>query len=161
MARVNIDILEISELKWTGMDGFNSDDQCMYYCRQESLRRNGVVLIVNKTVQNGSTWVQFKKWQNDSCSFPGKPFNITAIQFYATTTNAEEPDVEWFYEDLQDVLELTHKQDVPFIIGDWNAKVGSRDKWSNRQVWPWGTKWSRAKANRVLPRELGHSKLWS
>ena len=118
MARVNIDILEISELKWTGMGEFNSDDQCMYYWRQESLRRNGVALIVNKTVQNAVLGCNLK---NDRmiCLFPGKPFIITAIQVYAPTTNTEELEVEWFYEDLQGLLlELTPKKDVPFIIRD-------------------------------------------
>ena len=83
---------------------------------------------------------------------------MTVIQVYAPATNAKEAEVEWFYEDLQDLLELTPKKDVPFIIGDWNAKK-SRDTWSNGQIWPGSTKQSRAKANRVLPRELiGHSK---
>ena len=73
--------------------------------------------------------------------FQGKPFNITVIQVCAPTSNAEEAEVEWFYEDLQDLLELTPKKDVLFIIGDWNAKVGKkRDAWSNRQIWPWSTK---------------------
>ena len=85
-------------------------------------------------------------------------FNITVIQVYAPTSNAEEAEIEWFYEDLQDLLELTPKKDVLFIIGGWNAKVG-RDTWNNRQIWPWSTEWSRAKDNRVLPRErTGHSK---
>ena len=90
--------------------------------------------------------------------FPRKLFNITVTQVYALTNNAKEAEVEWFYEDLQDLLELTPKKDVPFIIGDWNAKK-SRDTWSNGQIWPGSTKQSRAKANRVLPRECtGHSK---
>ena len=94
-----------------------------------------------------------------SVHFQGKPFNITVIQFYAPTSNAVEAEVEQFYEDLQDLLELTCQKEVLFIIGDWNAKVGSRNIWSNRQIWPWYTKRSRAKANRVLPRErTGHSK---
>ena len=81
------------------------------------------------------------------------------IQVYAPTSNAEEAEVEQFYEDLQELLELTIKEDVIFIIGDWNAKVGSRNTWSNRQIWPWNTEWSRAKTNRVLPRKCtGHSK---
>ena len=115
MARVNVDILGISELKWTGMGEFNSDDHYIYYCGQESLRRNGVVIIVNKSPKC-STWMQSQKWQNDLC-FQGKPFNITVIQVYAPTTNAEEAEVEWFYEDLQDLLELTPKKDVLFITG--------------------------------------------
>ena len=83
----------------------------------------------------------------------GKPFNITVIQVYAATSNAEEAEVEQFYEDLQDLLELTPKKDVLFIIGDWNAKVGKkRDAWSSRQIWPWSTKRSRAKANSFAKR---------
>ena len=118
MARVNIDILGISELKLTGMGEFNSDDLCIYYCEQESLRRNGVALIVNKTVQNAVLGCNLKKWQNDLCSFPRQPFNITVIQVYAPTSNPEEAEVEGFCEDLQDLLELTPKKDVLFIIGD-------------------------------------------
>ena len=92
-----------------------------------------------------------------SVHFKGKPFNITVIQVYAPTRNAEE--AERFYEDLQDLLELTPKKDVLFIIEDWNASSKSRNTWSNRQIWPWNTERSRAKANRVLPRECtGYSK---
>ena len=97
----------------------------IYYCGQESLRRNEVAIIVNRSLKC-STWMQSQKWQNDLC-FQGKPFSITVIQFYALTSNAEEADVERFYEDLQDLLELTPKKDVPFITGDWNAKVGSQE----------------------------------
>ena len=107
MARVNVDILGISKLKWTGMGEFNSDDRYIYYCGQESLRRNGVAIIVNKSLKC-STWMQSQKRQNDLC-FQGKPFNITTIQVYTPTSNAEEAEVEWFYEDLQDLLELTSK----------------------------------------------------
>ena len=93
-----------------------------------------------------------------SVQFQSEPFNTTVIQVYASTSNAEEAEIEQFYEDLQDLLELTPNKDVLFIIGDWNAKVG-RDTWSNRHIWPWTKKWSRAKANRILPRECtGHSK---
>ena len=74
-----------------------------------------------------------------SVHFQGKTFTITVIQVYAPTSNAEEVEVEWIYEDLQDFLELTPKKDVLFIIGDWNAKVGSQETWSNRQIWPWST----------------------
>ena len=124
MARVNIDILGISELKWTGVGEFNSDDDYIYYCGQESLRRNGVAIIVNKS-SKCSTWMQSQKWQNDLCSFPTQTiqFNIKVIQVYALTSNAEETEVE----DLQDLLELTPKKDVLFIIGDWNEKVGSQE----------------------------------
>ena len=120
---MNVDILGISKLKWTGMGEFNSDDHYIYYCGQESIRRYGVVLIVNKS-QKCSTWVQSQKQQEDVC-FQGKPFNITVTQVYALTSNAEE--VERFYEDLQDLLELTPKKDVLFIIEDWNVKVGSQE----------------------------------
>ena len=118
MARVSVNILGISELKWTGMGEFNSDDHYIYYCRQESLRRNGVAIIENKRVQNGCN---LKNDRMISVRFQGKPFNITVIQVYAPTSNAEEAEVERFYEDLQDLLELTPKKDVLFIIGDWNA----------------------------------------
>ena len=114
---MNVDILGISELKWTGMGEFNSDDHYIYYCGQESLRRNGVAILVNKSLKC-STWMQSQWWQHDLCLFQGKPFNITVIQVYAPTTNAEEAKVEWFYEDLQDCLELTPKKDVFFFIGD-------------------------------------------
>ena len=100
MARVNIDILEISELKWTGMGEFNSDDHYVYYCGQESLRRNGVVLIVNKRVQNEILGCNLKSDIMISVCFQGKPFNITVIQVYALTSNAEEAQVKQFYENL-------------------------------------------------------------
>ena len=118
MLRVNIDILGISKLKWTGMSGFNSDDHCIYYCGQESLRRNGVAIIVNKRVWNAVLGCSLKNDRMISVCFQGKPFNITVIQVYAPTSNAEEAEVEWFYEDLQDLLELTAKKDVLFIMGD-------------------------------------------
>ena len=139
MARVNIDIVGIKELKWTGMGEFNSDDHYIYYCRQESLRRNGLAIMVNKRVQNAVLGCNLKNDRMISVNFQGKPFNITVIRVYALTNNAEEAEVEWFYEDLQDLLELTPKKDVLFIIGDWNAKVESRNTWSNRQIWPWST----------------------
>ena len=130
MARVNIDILGISELKWTGMGEFNSDDHCIYYCRQESLRRKGVAIIVNKRVQNAVLGCNLKNNGMISVHFQGKPFNITVIQVYASTTNAKEAEVERFCDDLQDILELTHihtQKDNLFIIGDWNAKVGIQE----------------------------------
>ena len=95
MARVNIDILGISELKWTGMGEFNSDDRYIYYCGQESLRRNEVALIVDKRVQNEVLGCSLKNDRRISVCFQGKPFNITAIQIYAPTSNAEEAEVEW------------------------------------------------------------------
>ena len=117
MARVNINILGISKLKWTGMGEFNSDDHYIYYCEQESLKRNGVVITVNKS-QKCSTWMQSQNDRMISAHFQGKPFNITVIQVYALTSNAEEAEAEWFCEDLQDLLELTPKKDVLFITGD-------------------------------------------
>ena len=94
-----------------------------------------------------------------SLRFQGKLFNIMVIQVYAPTSNAEEAEVEWFYEDLQDLLELTPQKYVLFITRNWNAKVGSWATWRNRQIWPWSTKQSSSKADRVLPRErTGHSK---
>ena len=126
MTRVNIDILGIGELKWTGMGKFNSDDNYTYYCGQDSLRRNAVALILNKRVQNAVLGCNLKNSRMISVHFQDKPFNITVIQVYATTANAEEAEVERFCEDLQDLLELTPKKDVLFIIGDWNAKVGSQ-----------------------------------
>ena len=124
-ARVNIDILGINELKWTGMGKFNSDDHHIYYCGQEFLRRSGVALIVNQRVQNAVLGYSLKNDRMISVHFQGKPFNITVIQVYAPTSNAEE--AERFYEDLQYLLELTHKKYVLCIIGDWNAKVGSQE----------------------------------
>ena len=130
MARVNIDILAISELKWTAMGEFNSDDIISVwqeYCGQESLRRIGVAIIVKKRVWNPVLGCNLKNDRMISVCFQSKPFNITVIQVYATTSNAEEPEVEWFYEDLQDFLELTPKKHVLFITGDWNAKVESEE----------------------------------
>ena len=126
MARVNIDILGISELRWTGMGEFNSDDHYIYYCGHESLRRNGVAIMVNKRVQNAVLGCSLKNNRMISVHFQGKSFNIMIIQVYALTSNTEEGEVEQLYEDLQNPLELTPKKDVLFIIGDWNAKVGSQ-----------------------------------
>ena len=107
MARVNNDVLGISELKWTGMGEFNSDDHYIYYCRQESLRRNGVAIMVNKRVRNAVLGCNLKNNRMISVHFQGKPFNITVIQASAPTSNTEEAEIERFYEDLQDLLELT------------------------------------------------------
>ena len=127
MARVNINILGIGKLKWTGMGEFISDDHYIYYCRQESLRRNGVAIMANKRVQNAVLGGNLKNDRMISVRFQGKPFNIIVIQVYAPTSNAEEAEVEQFYEDLQDPVEVILKKDVLFIIGDWNAKVGSQE----------------------------------
>ena len=118
MARVNVDILGISELKWTGRGEFNSDDHYIYYCGQESLRRNGVAITVNKRVQNAVLGCNLKNDRMISVRFQSKPFNITIIQVYALTSNTEEAEAERFYEDLQDLLELTPQKNVLFIIGD-------------------------------------------
>ena len=125
MARVNVDMLGISELKWTGMGEFNSDDHYIYYCGQESLRRNGVAIMVNERVRNAVLGCNLKNDRMISVRLQDKPFNITVIQVYAPTSNAEETEVERFYEDLQDLLELTPQKDVLFTIEDWNAKLGS------------------------------------
>ena len=126
MSNTNVDILGISELKWTGMGEFNSDNHYIYYRGQESLRRNGVAIMVNKRVRNAVLGCNLKSNRMISVHFQGKPFNITVIQVYAPTSNAEETEVELFNEDLQDLSELTPQKDVLFIIGEWNAKVGSQ-----------------------------------
>ena len=116
----------MGELKWTGMGKGNLDDYYIYYCGQESLRKNGVAIMVNKRVRNAVLGCNFTNDRIISVRFQGKPFSITVIQIYAPTSNAEEAEVKWFYEDLQD-LELTPQKDVLFSIGDWNAKVGSQE----------------------------------
>ena len=108
------------------MGEFNSDGHYIYYCGQESLRRNGVTIIVNKRVQNAVLVCTLNN-RMISVHFQGKPFNITVIQVYALTSKAEEAEVEWFYEDLQDLLEPIPKKDILFVMGDWNAKVGSQE----------------------------------
>ena len=97
---MNVNVLGISELKWTGMGEFNSDDHYIYYCGQEFFRRNGVAIIANKTAQNAVLGCNLKNNRMISIYFQGKPFNITVIQVYAPTSNTEEAEVEWFYEDL-------------------------------------------------------------
>ena len=133
MAKMNIDILGSRELKWTGMGEFNSDDHYIYYCGQESLRRNGVAIMVNKRVQNAVLGCNLKNDRMISVHVQGKPFSIAVIAYvtatvtvYAPTSNAEEAEVERLHEDLQGLLELTPQKDVLFIIGDWNAKIGSQ-----------------------------------
>ena len=107
IATVNVDILGIIKLRWTGMGEFNSDDHYIYYCGQESLRRNGVAIMVNKRVRNAVVGCNLKNDRMISVHLQGKPFNVTIIQVYAPTSNAEEAEVEQFYEDLQDFLEPT------------------------------------------------------
>ena len=116
MARVNVDSLGINELKCTGMGELNSDDHYIYYCGQESLRRNGVAMIVNQRVRNAVLGCNLKNDRMISVRFQGKPFNMTVIQGYAPTSNAEEAEVELFYEDLQDLLELTSKKEMSFLL---------------------------------------------
>ena len=150
MARVNIDILGISKLRWTGMGEFNSDDHYIYYCGQESLRSIGVALIVNKRVQNAVLGYNLKNGRMISVHFQSKSFNITVTQVYAPTSNAE---------DLQDLLELTAKKDVLFIIGDWNAKVGSQETPGVTGKFGLGIQNEAGQRLIVLPRECtGHSK---
>ena len=140
MARVNVDIQGISELKWTGMGEFNSDDHYIYYCGQESLGKNGVAIMVNTKVRNAVLGYNLKNDRMISVCFQGKPFNIMVIQVYAPTSNAEEAEVEQFYEDLQDLLELTPPQRCPFHYRGLECKSRkSRNTWSNRQIWPWCT----------------------
>ena len=138
MARVNIDILGINELKWTGMGEFNSDDHYIYYSRQESLRRNGVAIMVNKRVRNAVLGCNLKNDRMISVRLQGQPFNITVIQVNAPTSNAEEAEVEWFYEDLQDLLKLICKKKYPFHYRGLECKSRkSRNTWTNRQIWHW------------------------
>ena len=122
------------------MGEFNSDDRYIYYCGQESLRRNGVALKVNKKSPKYSTWCNLKNNRMISVCFQGKPFYITVIQVYAPTSNAEEAEVEQFYEDLQGLLELTPPKRCPFHYRELECKSRkSRDTWGNRQIWPWST----------------------
>ena len=108
------------------MGEFNSEANYIYYCEQESIRRNGVPLIVNKRVQNAVLGCSLKNDRTISVLFQGKPFNIMVIQVYTLTCNAEEAEVEQFYEDLGDLLELTTKKYVLFTTGDWSAKIGNQ-----------------------------------
>ena len=137
MARVNVNLLGIRELKWSRMGEFNSDDHYIYYYGQESLRRNGVAIMVNKRVPNAVLGCNLKNNRMISVHFQGKSFNITVIQVYAPTRNAEEAEVEQFYEDLQHLLELTPKKRCPFHYRGLECKSRkSRNTWSNRQIWP-------------------------
>ena len=125
------------------MGEFNSDDHYIYYRGQESLRRNGVAIIVNKRVRNAVSdciGCNLKKDRMISVRFQGTPSNIRVVQVYAQTSNAEEGEFEWFYEDLQDLLELTTQKRCPFHFRGLECKSRkSRNTWSNRQIWPWST----------------------
>ena len=125
MARVNINILGISEIKWTGMGKFNSDADSIHYCGQESLKRNGVALIVNKRVQNAVAGFNLKNYSMIPVRFHGKPFNITVIQIYTPTSSNEEAEVEQFYEDRQDLLKLTAKKKCPLHYSGLECKSKS------------------------------------
>ena len=140
MARVNVNILGISKLRWTGMGEFNSDYHYIYYYGQESLRRNGVSLIVNKRVRNVVLGCSLKNDRMIFVRFQGKLFNMTVIQVYALTSNAEEAQVEQFYEDLQDLLEITPKKICSFHYRGLECKSRkSRNTRNKRQIWPWRT----------------------
>ena len=121
------------------MGEFNSDYH--YICGQEYLRRNGVAIIVNKRVQNAVFGCSLQNDKMISICFQGKPYNITVIQVYALTSNTEEAEVEWFFEDMPDIPELKPKERCPFLHRGLESKIKkSRDTWSNRQIWPWSTK---------------------
>ena len=137
---MSINTLGISELKRPGMSEFNSDDQYIYHCWQESLRRNAVAIIVKKRVQNAVLGCNLTNNRMISVCFQGKPFNITVIQVYALTSNAEEAEAERFCEDLQDILEVTPPKRCPLHYRGLECKSRkSRNIWNNRQIWPWST----------------------
>ena len=137
MAGVNLEILGISEIKWTGRGEFNSDDHYIYYCEQEYVRRNGVAIIVNKRAVLGCS---YKNDRMISACFQSKPYNITVTKVYDPTSKAEEVEVEQFCEDLQGHLELTNQKRCPFHYRELECKSRkSRNTWSNRQIWPWST----------------------
>ncbi|CAF3729507.1 unnamed protein product [Rotaria socialis] len=126
MSRINIDILGISELKWTGMGHFISDDYHIFYCGQENHRRNGVAIIVNKRLSNSVLGYNPKNDRIISIRLLGKPINVTVIQVYAPTTGADDEEIEDFYVSLQQLVDATPKKDTIVIMGGWNAKVGSK-----------------------------------
>ena len=157
---LKVDILGIRELKWTGMGELNSDDHYIYYCGQESFRRNWVAIMVNKRVQNAVLGCNLKNDRMISLHFQGKPFNITVIQVYAPTNNVKK-NWSWMVLWRPTRTSRTHTpKRCPFHYRGLECKSrNSRNTWSNRQIWPWSTEWSRAKANKVLLREhTGHSK---
>ena len=141
MTRVNIDILGISELRWTGMGAFNSDDHYIYYCGQESLRRNAVAIMVNKRVRNAVLGCNLKNDRMISVHLEGKPFNIMVFQAYVPTSNAEEAEAEELCEDLQDLLELAPKKRCPFHYRGLEFKLGSQEiPGVTDKFGPWRTK---------------------
>ena len=122
------------------MGEFNSDDHYIYSCGQESCRRNGLALIVNKRIQNAVLGCNLTNGRMISVHFQGKPLNVTVIQVYAPPSNAEKAEVEWFYEDVQDLLELTPPKIHPFHYRGLECKSRKSRNWSNREIWPWSTK---------------------
>ena len=139
MARVNVNILGISKLKWTGMGDVNSDGNYIHYCGQEPLRRNGVAIMVNMRVRNAVLGCNLKNDRMISVCFQGKPFNIMVIQVYALSSNAEEADVEQFYEPTRSFRTNTQKR-CPFHYRGLECKRRKlRNTWRNRQIWPWST----------------------
>ena len=137
MTRENIDILGISELRWTGIGEFNSDDYYIYHCGQKSLRRKGIAIIVNKRVRNAVLGCNLKNKRMISVHFQGKPFNIMVIQVYALTSNSEEAEVERFYEDLQELFRTNTQKRCPFHYRGLECKSRkSRNTLCNRQIWP-------------------------
>jgi len=152
---VHIHILGISEVKWTGMGEFNSDDNCIYYCGQETLRINAVALKVNKRVQNAVLGCNFKNDKMISVRLQGKSFNVTVIQVYAPTSNADEAEVERLYEELQ----LTSQKHVLFIVKDCNPKVGNQKIPGVTGKSDLGVQNEAGQRLTILPRECsGHSK---
>ena len=138
MARVNVDISGIRELKWIGMGEFNSDDHYIYYCSQESLRRNGVAIMVNKRVQNAVLGCNLKNDRMISVHFQGKPFNITVIQVYAPTSNAEEAEVKTALGRLtRPSTTKTHERCSLHYRGLECKSRKSRNTWGNSQICPW------------------------
>ena len=142
MARVNIDILGIGELKWMGMGKFNSNDHYIYYCGWESLRRNGVALRVNKSLKC-CTWVQSQKWHNDLCSFSRQTIQHHSNPSLSQLLMLKKLKLNGSMKTYRPSRTNT-KKDVLFIIGLEYKSRKSRDTWNNKQAWPWSTKWSRA-----------------
>ena len=159
MARVNVDILWISKLKRTGMGKLNSDDNYIYYCRQESLGRNGVAIIVNKRVWNAVLGCNLKNDRMISVRFHGKPFNIMVIQIMPPPVMLKKLKLMVLWRLTRSSRTNTQKRHPVHYRGLECKSRKSRNIWINRKIWLWSTEWSRAKANRVLPRECnGHSK---
>ena len=154
MIRININMLGISGLKWTGIGEFNSDDHYFYYCGQEFHRRNGVALIINKRFQSAVLGCNLKNDRMILVCFQGKPFSITVIQVCAPTTDAKEAEVDQFWEDLKHFLEVTPKNKTKCSIHHWVFGISQEIPGVTGKFGLWRTKWSRAKVNWILPREF-------